>query len=60
MAAAADGDADPVFAGERDHLGDVFRAVAADHRLRPWLAQPGDEGHSRVLVCGGASQRELT
>jgi hypothetical protein len=60
MAAAANGDADPVFAGESDHLGDVFRAVAADHRLRPWLAQPGDEGHSRVLVCGGASQRELT
>src|SRR6266568_575924 len=39
-AAAADGDADPAFAGERDHLGDVFWAAAADHRLRPWLAQP--------------------
>ena len=38
-AAAADGDADPAFAGERDHLGDVFWAAAADHRLRP-VARP--------------------
>src|SRR6266487_1599971 len=59
-AAAADGDADPAFAGERDHLGDVLWAAAADHRLRPWLAPtPGSRASWYAGEPGRASSPDM-